>query len=267
MRNPMVHHIQKVISDNLPQILSGVAVAGLIGTAVLAVKATPNALEDIELTKHNLGQGPVLEPKDGEEDFVYFELSPVQVVQATWRGYIPAAICGAATIACIVGSNTIGMRRNAAILAAYTLVDTNFREYKDKVLEHVTAPKARKIDDEIAEDKIKKNPPKESTIIITGGGDQLCCDTLTGRYFKSSPEKIRRAALDIDARILGGDLYASQNEFYHELGLDSCAFGDQLGWTIECRLEVNFGSFLTEDQNAVLAVEYAKLPVYNYDKL
>ena len=59
--------------------------------------------------------------------------------KACWRCYIPAGAVGIATIACIVGANAIGMRRNAALLAAYTLVDTSFREYKGKVVEHITA--------------------------------------------------------------------------------------------------------------------------------
>lgn len=264
MRSPAINHIQRALSDNFPQILSAAAIAGVVGTVVLAVKATPHALADIEHAKEN---------KQIDTDLANLEefprvvtLSKREIVEATWRVYIPATACGIATIACIVGSNAVGLRRNAALLGAYTLVDTSFREYKDKVIEHVTQQKAQKIDDEIMADKIAANPPKTETIIVTGGGDQLCYESLTGRYFKSTAEKIRRSAQDIDARILQGDAYASLNEFFDELGLDHTSMGSLMGWNIECRLKVVFSSHITEGEQAALAVGYEKLPTYQFDK-
>lgn len=257
MRNPMIHHIQKALNDNLPQILSGAAVAGVIGTAVLAVKATPKAMSEIQLEE-------IKRADESPSEIII--LSPADKVSVTWRCYIPAVLCGTATIACIIGSNAIGLRRNAALLAAYTLVDTTFREYKDKVIEQVTSQKAQKIDDEVMEDRIKKNPPKPETIIVTGGGDQLCYESLTGRYFKSSAEKIRRAALDYDARILQGDAFASLNEWFQDLELDPTDLGNLMGFNIECRLKVVLSTHLTECDQPALAIQYEKLPIYNYDK-
>lgn len=268
MRNPMVSQIQKSLGDNLPSILSAAAVAGLVGTVVLAVRATPEATKQISSAKNDQYDAGV--PLAVTEELIeetYANWTFFKSVKVCWRCYIPAAAAGAATVACILGSNAIGLRRNAALLGAYTLVDTSFREYKDKVIEHVTAPKAQKIDDEIMEERIKKNPPKADTIIITDGGDQLCYESLTGRYFKSTREKIQRAAQDIDARILQGDLYASLNEFFAELGLDSTSLGELLGFTVECRIKVVFSSHLNECDQPCLAIGYEKLPVYNYDKL
>jgi Family of unknown function (DUF6353) len=275
MRSPIASHIQKAIVDNMPSILSGVAVAGLIGTVILAVKATPEAQQAIAIAEENKSGELFLAASDEEREDpslsgylrVQSKLTKMETIQTTWRLYIPAGLCGIATISCIIGSNALGMRRNAALLGAYALVDSNFREYVDKVREHVTEQKARKIDDEIMEAKIKRDPPKEGTVIVTGGGDQLCYESLTGRYFRSSAEKIRRAAQDIDARILQGDLYASLNEFFGELGLDSTSMGELMGFNIECRLKVVFSSHITECDQPALAIGYDKLPVYNYDTL
>jgi hypothetical protein len=261
--------LKRVFERNLPTILSGIAVVGVIGTVILAVKATPKAEEEI-----SSAQGEEVDDlcasDERSPDAVAREVSDnwtyLKSAKACWRCYIPAGLTGVATIACIIGANAIGLRRNAALLAAYTLVDTSFREYKDKVVEHITAQKAQKIDDEIMAEKIKKNPPKTETIVLAGG-DSLCYDSLTGRYFKSTAEKILRAAQDLDARILQGDMYASQNEFYNLLGLDGCTFGNELGWTIHDRIKIVFSSHITESNEACLAVGYEKLPVYNYDKL
>jgi hypothetical protein len=259
--------LKRVFERNLPTILSGVAVVGVIGTVVLAVKATPNAM--VAITEEKEVSDPDLSNEDAREIVKenYANWNILKSARVCWRCYIPAGLAGTATIACILGANAIGLRRNAALLAAYTLADTSFREYKDKVIEHITSQKAQKIEDEIVADKIAKNPPRPETVIITGGGDQLCYDTLTGRYFKSTAEKIRKAAQDLDARILQDDMYASQNEFYDLLGLDGCTAGQELGWTIETRIKVVLSSHITPDEKACLAVGYEKLPVYNYDKL
>ena len=273
----MASHIQKTLIDNMTSILSGVAVAGLIGTVVLAVKATPPAIEAILDAKQdkedheaenfeNNGEitgRSIIDQRRQETQM----LTVIETVQATWKIYLPAGLCGIATISCILGSNALGMRRNAALLGAYALVDSNFREYVDKVREHVTDQKARKIDDEIMADKIVKNPVSSNTIIVTDGGDQLCYESLTGRYFKSSAEKIRRAAQDLDARVLQGDMYVSLSEFFTELGLDSTSMGAYMGFNIECRLKVVFSSHINEHDQPCLAIGYDKLPIYNYDTI
>lgn len=260
--------LRRAFERNLPSILSGVAVAGVIGTVVLAVKATPKAMSQIQHAKDDiyLPEETLVEGDERlEENHANWNL--LKSARACWRCYIPTASAGVATIACIVGANVVGLRRNAALLAAYTLVDTSFRDYKAKVLEHVTAQKAQKIDEELMEEKIRKNPPRTEQIVISGGGDQLCYESLTGRYFKSNAEKIKRAAQDIDARILQSDMYASLNEFWRELGLDPTSIGEELGFTIECRLKVVLSAHISENQDPCLAIGYEKMPVYNYDKL
>jgi hypothetical protein len=241
--------------------LSGIAVAGVVGTVVLAVKATPKAMEAAEAAvAHKTENTPEV---NGVFD-TYFTRR--DLVMATWRCYIPTAIAGTATIACIIGGNAIGLRQQAAVLGAYTLVDGAFREYKDKVHEIISAPKARNIDDEIAKDRLEKNPPVDKQVIITGLGEQLCYDSLTGRYFKSDIEAIRKAANEVNAKVLA-DMYAPQDEFYELLGLGPTTIGQELGWTIDVRLELVFTSNLSPSGEPCLAIGYEKLPVYNFDKL
>lgn len=266
MQAPVVQHIQRSVKKQLPQILSGAAVIGVVATVVLAVRATPAASEDVRKAQEDRYEpGVPLVVVEGEIAEVKSDWTLFKSAQVSWRRYIPTTICGTVTIACIIGANSINMRRMGGLLAAYALVDGDFRKYKDKVLEQVTPQKAEKIDNEITADKIKANQP--STVIVTGGGDQLCYETMTGRYFLSSAEKIRRAALDLDARIImGSDMHASQNEFWDALGLEHCQIGEQLGWTPEYRLDVKFSSHVTADDKTALAIEYGTYPVYNYYK-
>ena len=78
-----VQNVQKTISKNSPQILMGVGITGMFTTVVLAVKATPKALELIEETK-------------AEQDVT--ELTVVDTVKSTWKCYIPAVLTGSLSV-------------------------------------------------------------------------------------------------------------------------------------------------------------------------
>ena len=234
----------RAINGNSSTILSGASVAGVIATAVLASKASrrvPERLDGLETTRR-------------------------EKIEACWTLYIPAAISGAATIACIVGANQIGLRRNAALLGAYTLADTAFREYKEEVLEQLGAAKERKVTDKIAEKQIAEHPVSDAQVIITGGGDQLCYESLTGRYFKSDIEKIRQSENEINRRMVGGDMYASLNEFWALVGLASTTIGEELGFNLDNFVTLVFSSHLADDGRPCLAVGYTKLPIKDYGK-
>ena len=103
-----------------PEILIGLGIASAITSTVLAVKATPKAMELIEKEqkKHNREDSKTM---TGYEDGKVFgcKLKPVDIVRVTWKCYIPAAISGAASVAFLLGSNSVHAKRNAAIATAY----------------------------------------------------------------------------------------------------------------------------------------------------
>jgi hypothetical protein len=231
------------VKNNSPVILTGIAVGGVIATAVLAARAAVKVEKDTE----------------------GLELTVKEKIQGNWKTYSPAVVSGAATIACVIGANRAGARQHAALFGAYTLVDTAFREYKDKVIQEFGVTKERKVHDKLMVDKMESQPVINTEVIITGGGDQLCYESLTGRYFKSDIESIRRAENEINRRIVR-DMYASQNEFYSLLGLAQPTIGDELGWNIENFIQLVFTSHLSEEGTPTLAVGYTRLPRADYGK-
>ena len=114
--------ISKWTSKHSPELLTGAGIAAGVTTVVLAVKATPKALQLIEEEKHN-------QKTD--------HLKPVDTVKATWKCYIPAALTGTASVACIIGANSVNARRHAALAAAYELSTTALKEYRGKVVETI----------------------------------------------------------------------------------------------------------------------------------
>ena len=130
--------IRMAVSKHSPEILTGLGIAGMITTTVLAVKATPKVLDIIEDKKKELGL-------DQSEN-----LRPVEVVKAAWKPYIPAVITGVTSVACLIGANSVNVRRNAALATAYNLSTTAPAEYKDKVIETNGEKKHKTVRDKVA---------------------------------------------------------------------------------------------------------------------
>lgn len=239
-----------------PQILTGMGITGFIGTVVLAVEATPKALQLIEEEKQTHDDTP--------------ELTALEVVKVAWKPYIPAIGLGIASTACLIGANSVSTRRTAALATAYKLSETALSEYKDKVIETIGEKKEHEVRDKIAEQKIKDNPAAQNTIIITGRGNTLCYDAHSGRYFTSDIEKIRKAENVINNK-LRNDMYVSLNELYDLLGLSHTDMGSELGWNIDwlpnSGIEFYFSSQLNEDEEPCLVISYNEPPRYDYSKL
>jgi hypothetical protein len=254
----VVKTVQTTITKHSPEILTGLGIAGMVTTTIMAVKATPKAMRLIEDEK-------IRQSKAANADVD--KLKPMAAVKVTWKCYIPAVVTGTVSIACLVGASTVSARRNAVLATAYTLSETALSEYKEKVIETVGEKKEEAIRDKVAKDCIDKNPVKNHEVIITKNGNTLCYDAISGRYFKSNVETIRKVINELNRRMLS-EMYISMNDLYYELGLTSTKLGDDLGWNVDKGLiEVDFSSQLTEDNEPCLVLNYLVEPRYDFTKL
>ena len=239
----------KLMRKHSPEILTGIGVAGMVATAVMAVKATPKA---------------ILLVNEKEVELHVEKLPKKEVAKTVWKCYIPAAITGALSIACIVGASSVNAKRNAALATAYTLSETALKEYKDKVVETIGEKKEKEIRSAIAEDKLQNAPIVQADVIETGKGATLCYDALSGRYFKSDVNKIKKAECELNRQLLM-EGYVSLNDFYYEIGLDSIKVGNQLGWdSRHGYVDIQFGSALTTESQPCLVLDFSIAPIYDY---
>lgn len=249
--------VRTSLSKRSPEILMGIGIAGMITTTVIAVKATPKAILLIE---------------DKKAELEVESLTPVETVKATWKCYIPAAISGTISIACIVGSNSVNARRNAALATAYKLSETAFAEYRDGVIETIGEKKEKTVRDKVSEKQLKENPVTKTDIIVTGKGQTLFFDPLSHRYFYSSIEKIRRAENVLNKEINTDPFDAGRtvNDFYTEIGIPTTATGDALGWNlniglIDIYLSYQGGDEGTEHEDEPCAVlNFVNPPKYEF---
>jgi len=246
--------IQTTIAKRSPEIMTGIGIAGMVTTTMLAVKATPKALRLIESKEIDLSN-------ELNEDV---RLKPAEVIKVAWKCYIPAAITCSASIACLIGASSVNLKRNAALATAYKLSETALSEYKDAVIETIGEKKEQVVKDKVAEKKIKNNPVSSNEVIVTKKGDTLCYDGAFGRYFKSDIDTIKRAINVINRNIVT-DMYASLNDFYDLIGLNPIDLGYDLGWNLDDgELDIQFSSQLAEDGTPCLVIGYSVAPKYDF---
>lgn len=248
-------NVQKTLTKRTPEILTGIGIAGMCTTTFLAVKATPKALDLIsraEDAKFDNGNGE--------------RLTKVEVIKAAWKCYIPAAVTGGLSVCCLIGASSVNMRRNAALATAYKLSETALTEYREQVVETIGDKKEQLIREKVAEKQIEKNPVSKNEVVVTEKGNTLCYDAISGRYFKSDIEQIKKAVNELNRRMLN-EMYISLNEFYYEIGLDYIKIGDDIGWNVDKGLiDIDFGSRIADDGTPCIVINYSVAPKYGYDR-
>lgn len=254
----VIKSLQLSVQKHAPEILTGIGVAGMLTTTVLAVQATPKAMKLIEDKKQEL-----------ETD----KLTPAETIKATWKCYIPAASTAVVSTACLIGSSTISGRRNAALATAYKVVESAHHKYREKVLETIGEKKEELVRDRIAKEQVETNPVSESEIYQTRGGTTLCFDSLSARYFYSSQDVIERAINKINRQMINYE-YASLNELYEYIGLEGSVLGEKLGWSLhgsrDGTVAVWFSTQIAQiNEKGIpcLVINYNIAPIYDYDKL
>lgn len=241
--------VKSELTKHSPEILIGLGVAGLLGTTILAVRETPKVLKLLDKKKEEL---------DVEK------LSVKDTVKTVWKNYIPCAVLAVTSVACIVGASNISARRNAALAAAYAIGNKAFSDYKEEVINLLGEEKEKEIKEKVADRLLKENPVTSKEVIITDNNEHLCYDEITGRYFKSSQNKIKEAQNIINDR-LRDEMWVSLNDLYYELGLPNVRVGDDLGWNVDDGyLDIILSSRIAEDGTPCLTLDYAVGPRYDY---
>jgi hypothetical protein len=128
------------LNASSPKLLFGVGVVGMIGSTVLACRATLKLEDVLEETNNDLHTAKATRnlhedqysDKDLKKDTaVIYTRGVLHVVKL----YGPAIIVGSIGVACLTKSHNILQERNAALAAAYTAVDKAFSKYRERVIE------------------------------------------------------------------------------------------------------------------------------------
>lgn len=253
---------KKQADKHSPEILAGLGIAGFFTSIILAIKVTSKAKNDIEEARNDKYLTQIEDGYDAVLDDV--ELTPMEVVKATWKDYLPVVGTTAASTLCIIGSVTTSNRRTAVLATAYKLAEESAAEYRAKVVETIGEKKEQKIREDIAQDRINNNPPQTTQVFITNQGNALCYDSYSGRYFKFDIDKLKKVNNEINERLLMENA-VSLNELYLEWGLDGIDMGYEIGWSNENGLiDFQYTSKLTKDDEPCLVISFSPMPKPGY---
>lgn len=249
MRNPL-KYVKPFVVKHEPEILMAMGISGLIFSTVWAIRATFKASNAI---------------RDYKESKQIDKITPKEAFKLTWKFYWPVAASTALSVPCIIAGNRVSSKRYAALATAYTISEAALQEYQDTTREIVGEKKAKQIQESVDAKKLEETYKGGNQIILTGNGESLFFEPLSGRYFKSNWNDISKAANELNASALGD--MAGQitlNDWFRRLGLEDTEIGDEIGWDLNGNpnnlIDIEISSHITKDNIPCGSISYRKNP-------
>ena len=241
------------IKKHSPEILVVTGVVGVVGSAVLACKATTKlsaitekAKQDVEKI-NDYAEHPekLCEPytkEDAKKDIIIIRTqSALQIAKL----YAPAVTLGALSVTCIFAGTNILRKRNVALAAAYTTVNNSFKEYRDRVIERFGKDldkelkyniKAKEVEEKVVDENGKEKTVKKTVNVVNSNNGvseyaRFYDDGCKG-WQKDSEHNLwmltRFQNMANDK--LKSDGYIFLNDVYEMLGIPKTKAGQIVGW-------------------------------------
>lgn len=172
------HKVGFKIQKHSPEILLVTGIVGVVGSAVMACRATTKVSDILEDTKHQVdtinevAENPEMAEKYSSEDrdkdltIVY-----TQTAVKFAKLYGPSIILGATSIACILAGHNIIKKRYVGLSAAYATLDKGFKEYRSRVVdrfgEEVDYELRHNVKAQEIEEKVVDEEGNETTVTKT----------------------------------------------------------------------------------------------------
>lgn len=206
--------VKKVAVQYAPQILTGVGILCMGAATIKAIKTAPKAKEAITEIEND----PDLSHKE------YVKKKTLSLMKYYWPEFLMTF--GGAGL--IIGGQHISLKRLGVATAIIGSQKEELKELKEKIAEKYGNKELGKLQDEIAQDKVKKEVEQRgldiSTVYNTGNGNTLFYDPIGHRFFLSSLESIKQEEIcfnnDISRQMQRGDeSVMSLNDWYHYIDL------------------------------------------------
>lgn len=233
-----------VLQKNAPTILFGTGVVSMIGSTVLACRATLKMDEVLETAQNEIERAKETELKHRESGR-YTEEDRQQDTRIIYvktgfqiaREYAPAVVLGAVGVLMLTKSHNILMERNTALTAAYVALDKGFREYRARVVDKYGEDVDQQLRYNTENVQIEDEKGRKKEVVRVSFDDK---PSIYARFFDQTnanwsehPEyslyflecQQRYANTILTAR---GHLFL--NDVYKMLGIEPSRAGQMVGW-------------------------------------
>ncbi len=238
------------LKKHSPEILVVAGVVGTVVSAVMACKATTKIDAILGETKeqldkiHEYSENPDMAEKYDVEDakkdtVIVYAHAGVKLAKL----YAPAAGLAILSLGSILASNNILRKRNAALAAAYAVVDRSFKEYRDRVVERFGKEadrqlwyniKAEEIEETITDEKGKEKKVKKTIeVAVPNASEYVKYFTKSNPYWENNPEYVEmflRSQQNYANDKLKATGHLTLNDAYDMLGFQDSKAGMVVGW-------------------------------------
>lgn len=245
-----IHKIGFSLKKRSPEIMVAVGVVGVVASAVIACRATTKVSGILDDTKEQMDKIHECSETKPENEYSDEDAKKDTAIVYVKTGvklaklYAPSVILGALSIASILASNNILRKRNVALAAAYTAVDTSFKEYRSRVVERfgeeIDKELRYSIKDKIIKETVTDESGKEKTVekIVKVADPNVYSDY--ARFFdETNPNWEKDSEYNLmflrsqqayanDKLVAQGYLYL--NDVYDMLGIPRSKAGQIVGW-------------------------------------
>lgn len=237
-----------------PEILAGIGVVGVVASTVLACKATMkindilvdanDQLDKVKDIANDPAYADIYNEEDAKKDTtIIYVQKGVEIVKI----YLPAITVGAVSLGCLLASNNILRKRNAALGAAYATLDKSYKTYRNRVAERFGDEVEKEIRYGIKAEKVEKTVIDEDGNEVTVEEEVKTMDpNLYSDYAKFFDEASPYWQKDPEYNLMflkaqqqyANDLLKSRgrlflNEVYEMLGIDKTKAGQIVGWVYD----------------------------------
>lgn len=254
------------LKKHSPEILVVTGVVGTVASAVMACKATTKVnfvLEDtkakVDVIHEGVENGEVkgylengevgMVPYTAEDSKKDLTIVYAQTGLKLAKLYAPAVLLGAASITSILVGHNILHKRNLALAAAYTAVDTGFKQYRGRVMERFGDKidkellyniKAKEIEETVINEDGSETTVKKTVEVADRNALELSpytfCFDETARGWNRDAERNKfflARQQDYANERLQTNGVVFLNEVLDMVGIDRVPMGQRIGWCLK----------------------------------
>lgn len=238
-----VHRSALVVKKHSPEILTGVGIVGLVGTAVLASKATLKLdviVDDIQFNLEKIQETEANEdistygPKEALHDKT---VTYTRGVISIGKLYGPALSLGLASIGCILAAHGIMKKRNVALAAAYKASEEAFNKYRERVVEAIGADQESDVFKGIREEETVDESGKKKVVRVQDGQASIYRQLWDETRPTWNKDRMYNKQFLLCQQNMANDLLRTRghlflNEVHDMLGIERTPIGQMAGWVM-----------------------------------
>lgn len=251
----IVGTVGKFCSKNSSTLLSIGACLGVVATGYFGVKAGMQLQDDLlELKVSRMG-----------------EETPKEKATVIVKDCVTTVAVGGLTMAMIVSSNIISIRRAKAMAASYAILSESAEVFRRKCIEEMGHNRTDKVYGELAQEELDKHDFEHidrDAVPRAGTGQFWVVDSLTKQEMLADCSHVWKIKSQLDRRVIEGDDYITVNEWLYYLGfaeagepIDKFVWPASMGIPVVDECDKNLPTGHTRNGEPAYVIEYYYPPM------